>query len=107
MDPASNNEDMAYLAHNLVHLRHDSRVCDLIRRYNVGYLVVAPEGYVNSWAQGFYAGVVYPAADSGFRLIASGARGQFRLYKITMCQSANQVDPLEATSGATGNAGAP
>ncbi len=98
MDPASNNQDMTYLAHNLVHLRENSRACDLVRRYDVSYMVIAPEGYVNSWAQGFYAGVVYPRANSGFRLVASAADGQLRLYKITICQPASQAGPVEAAS---------
>jgi hypothetical protein len=101
MDPASNNENMTYLAHNLTRLGQNPRVCDLVRRYGVGYLVVAPEDYINSWPQGFYSGVTKPPADSGFRLIASAAGGQLRLYKITMCQP-SRAEPVEA---ATRNSG--
>jgi hypothetical protein len=101
--------DVGYLAHNLVQLGQNARACDLVRRYRVEYMVVAPDDFLterelhgSSGAQvraelGFYAGVADPAADGGFRLIASAGGGQFRLYKITICQPAGQPGgPVEA-----------
>jgi hypothetical protein len=83
--PAARDTDMAYLAHNLVHVGQDQRACDLVRRYGIGYMVVAPDDYLKRYQlPGPYYGVGYPAHDSGFRLIA--ADGALRLYKITICQ---------------------
>jgi hypothetical protein len=101
LNPSTNGQDMAYLAGNLVQLGKNPRVCDLVRRYGVGYMVIAPDLYVNPWPQGFYAGVAYPSHESGFRLMA--ADGPIRLYKITMCQPpsnpAVQSVPAASSSG--------
>jgi hypothetical protein len=99
MGPDSNNKDMTYLAANLVQISKNPRACGLVRRYGVGYMVIAPERYVNPWPQAFYAGVSDPGRYSGFRLIASAADGQLRLYKITMCQSSSHgARPVEVAS---------
>jgi len=95
---ASNNEDTAYLAHNLVNLKHDPAACALVRRFGVGYMIVGPDNYLTTRQQpGYYGtGVAYPAPDSGFRLIA--ASGSLKLYKITMCQPSGQAGTIEAAS---------
>jgi hypothetical protein len=85
----SSDPDVTYLAHTLVRLGRDPRACALVRRYDVRYLLVAPDDYLKKWQvvkRSYYAGVAYPGANSGFRLIASADRGQLRLYKITICQ---------------------
>jgi hypothetical protein len=94
-----NNQNLTYLAHNLVHLAQNQRACDLVRRYEVGYMVIAPDDYLHRRDKpGFYYGVVDPSPGSGFRLISSS--GLQRLYKITICQPASQHDgPAEANSG--------
>jgi hypothetical protein len=102
----STNPDVVYLAHHLVDLGQDTRVCDLVRQYGVGYMVVAPDDFLTRPSKPgvraeleFYAGVAYPGADpAGFRLIASAAGGQLRLYKITMCQSPSARGQVEAVS---------
>jgi len=96
---ASNNQDTAYLAHNLVNLQHDPLACELVRRFGVGYMVVAPDNYLSSSQQpGYYGtGVADPAPGSGFRLMA--ASGSLKLYKITICQPPNQPGAsIEAAS---------
>jgi hypothetical protein len=82
----SNNHEMAYLAHNLVNLKHDGFACQLVRRFGIGYMVVVPDNYLHRRQQpGYYGtGVAYPAPHSGFRLIT--ADGLYQLYKITICQ---------------------
>jgi hypothetical protein len=103
MGPTSNDNDMTYLAHNLVQLGRNPQACNLVRRYRVGYMIIAPERYLNPWPQTFYAGVAYPGRAAGFRLIASAADGQLRLYKITICQSASHPPgPIETTSRRAG-----
>jgi hypothetical protein len=82
------DEDVNYLAQNLVHLRQDPRACDLVRRYGVGYMVIAPDNFRAKYQLDYYAGVADPAPGPGFQLIASD--GPDRLYKITVCQSAGQ-----------------
>jgi hypothetical protein len=100
MAPGSNDTAMSYLARNLVQLGRNPQVCDLVRHYGVNYMVIAPETYVRFGAHGFYTGVVDPGRAPGFRLIASAARGQLRLYKITLCQPPNQpTGPVQAASG--------
>jgi hypothetical protein len=97
--------DITYLAQNFVRLRRNPRACDLVRRYGVGYLVVAPQDFLKPQQRAvlaWYAGVAYPVSGSGFRLIASAARGQYRLYKITICQSASQAGPIEAATAGGG-----
>jgi len=92
----SPDPDVTYLAHNFVRLGQDPRACALVRRYAVEYLVVAPDDYLKKWQvvkRSFYAGVGYPGAHSGFRLIA--ADGRLRLYQITICQPGT-AGPVEA-----------
>jgi hypothetical protein len=75
----SYDPDVSYLAHNLVRLGQDPRACALARRFDVNYLVVAPDNYLKSWQtvkRTYYTGVAHPGAKSGFRLIASADRGQ-------------------------------
>jgi len=101
----AHNHDMVYLAHDLVQLDQNPVACDLVRRYGVGYMVIAPDDYQNPWQQrgtpGFYDGVVYPTRDPGFRLIA--ADGPLRLYKITICQRpSHPAGPVEAASRGSG-----
>jgi hypothetical protein len=93
-----NNPNVAYLARNLVHLKQDPLACALVRRYDVGYMIVVPDAYLNKHQlPGFYGtGVTYPAPDSGFRLMA--ADGPERLYKITICQASNTAGSVEAAS---------
>jgi Family of unknown function (DUF6541) len=93
----TSQEDVTYLAHNLVRVAQDQRVCDLVRRYAVGYMVVAPDDFLTKPNKpgvraelGWYAGVEDPGANPGFRLITSADGGQLSLYKITMCQPLNQ-----------------
>lgn len=101
MNPLSNNSNMTYLAANLVQVADNPQVCDLVRRYGVGYMVVAPDDYVSSWAHWFYRGVGYPAGDPGFRLI--DADGSLKLYKITICQQrSHPAQPIDAASGGSG-----
>jgi len=108
--PNNQSDDPSYLARNLVRLGQDQRACDLVRRYAIGYMVVAPEDFFLNpntpdaradlpW----YAGVAYPGANSGFRLIASAAGGQLSLYKITICQPPGQsAGPVDAATQAGG-----
>jgi hypothetical protein len=94
----SYSQDLIYLAHNLARLSQDPLVCNLVRRYAVGYMLVAPDNYLEkSQLPGFYGGVAYPAEASGFRLMA--ADGPLRLYKITSCQPESpSASPAEAAS---------
>jgi hypothetical protein len=95
------NNDLTYLAHNLVQAGQNPRACDLIRQYGVGYLVIAPDDYLNKrQLPGPYYGVVYPPEDSGFRLIA--ADGSLRLYKITICQRPIPAAPIDAAGRSGG-----
>jgi hypothetical protein len=89
--------ELTYLAHNLVQLGTNPRVCALVRRYGVGYMLVGPDDYLAKvQLPGFYGGVTYPGRDSGFRLMA--ADGPLRLYRITICQQPSQAGPVEAAS---------
>ncbi len=81
---ATDNRDMVYLALNLMHIGQDQRACDLVRRYDVGYMIIAPDDYLKNQKLSNYPGVADPVAGSGFRLIA--ADGPQKLYKITICQ---------------------
>lgn len=102
----SNNLELIYLAQNLVKASQDTRACDLVRRYAVEYMVVAPDNFLkkrNVIQRSFYEGVAQPAANSGFQLIASAAGGQLSLYKITICQPTKALaGSVEANSGTSG-----
>jgi hypothetical protein len=103
LNPSSNNADTSYLAANLAQLGKNSRVCDLVRQYDVHYMVIAPDYFwLGSGNPGSYAGVADPEGRSGFQLMASADDGKLRLYKITSCKPANQVDPVEAASRGSG-----
>jgi hypothetical protein len=99
----TSSQDMTYLASNLVDLRQNQRVCGLVRRYDIGYLVIAPDDFPpGNGNPTRYAGVASPARNSGFRLIASAAGGQ-RLYKITACQpGSHTAAPVAAASRGSG-----
>lgn len=101
----SSDQDVTYLAHHIADLGQDLRACALVRRFAVGYMVVAPDDFLTRRVTtagvrdqlGWYAGVANPATDSGFRLIASADRGQLSLYKITICQQESPSGgPVEA-----------
>jgi hypothetical protein len=109
----SSDKDVSYLAHNLVQLGQDPRACALVRSYDVDYMVVAPDDVLTKQAElnnpgqvreelNYFAGLDYVVSHSGFRLVASADGGQLRLYKITICQQANQAAPVEATSPGSG-----
>jgi hypothetical protein len=103
LNPASNSADLSYLAANLVQLRHNSRACDLVRRYDINYMVIAPDTFPpGNGTPGFYKGVADPAPKASFLLVASAAGGQLRLYKITSCQPARQAGPVETVSRGSG-----
>jgi hypothetical protein len=88
---STHSKDLSYLAGTLVQLSEDQRACDLVRRYDIGYMVIAPDDFpLGGGNPTFYGGVVSPGRNPGFRLVASAAGGQLRLYKITMCQQSNQ-----------------
>jgi hypothetical protein len=109
----SSSKDIGYLARNLVRLGQDPQACNLVRRYDIQYMVVAPDDFLTkqmamqngpSGAEvradlTWYAGVDYPVSDSGFRLEASADNGQLRLYKITICQPGSH--PPEAVAAAS------
>jgi len=106
----SPEEDVIYLAQHFVRLGQDPRACALVRRYGVGYMVVAPDNFLTNLASPgvraeltFYSGVAHPSANSGFQLIASAAGGRLSLYKVTICQpqkaSAGPVDAARTGSG--------
>src|SRR5262249_52815805 len=71
VNPSSNSQDLAYLAGNLVRISQDPWVCDLVRTYGVGYMVVAPDLYMNPWPRAFFAGIADPSNKPGFRLMAA------------------------------------
>ncbi len=99
LNPTSNDAELSYLAGHLVQLGREPRVCDLVRSYDISYLVIAPDYFpVGNGNPTFYQGVANPAGQPGFRLIASAAHGQLRLYKITMCQPVNSASPVETAS---------
>jgi hypothetical protein len=99
LNPASNDAQLSYLAGNLVRLGRNSRVCGLVRRYDINYMVIAPDHFPpGNGNPGFYQGIADPARGSGFRLVASAAGGQLRLYKITICQPTPQAKPAVAAS---------
>jgi hypothetical protein len=110
----SNDKEMSYLASKLVQLGQNPQACDLVRRYGVGYMVVAPDDFLTERELhgtsgpevlaelNFYAGVASPVRASGFRLVASADRGQLRLYKITICQPHGQAGPVETASRGSG-----
>jgi hypothetical protein len=103
----SASTDAGYLAHHLVQLAQDPEACDLVRRYDIGYMVVAPDDFLNlpnrpdlRAERGWYAGVAYPVSDSGFRLLASADDGKLALYKITICQpGSHSPGPVATASG--------
>jgi hypothetical protein len=100
VDPTTNNSDMAYLALNLVNIRTDPRACALVRQYDVGYMIVAPDNFLGRKEKAGppgtdYSGVAAPLPGAGFRLMVED--GPLRLYKITICQPPNQAGgPVEA-----------
>jgi hypothetical protein len=101
--PDTNDSDMAYLGLYLVDVRHNSRVCDLVRRYGVDYMVIAPDNFLGPHEKrgqpGInFSGVVYPGPDSGFRLVVND--GPLKLYKITVCQRSNAAAPQVETANA-------
>jgi len=67
-----------------VHLGQNSQVCDLVRRYGVDYMIIAPNQFPWTPKPDPYWGVADPNVGSGFQLVA--ADGPQKLYKITMCQ---------------------
>jgi hypothetical protein len=110
LNPSASTAD-GYLARNLVRLGQDPEVCNLVRRYDVQYMVVAPDEWLSKQQQdgpnrvdvlaelGWYPGVAYPVSDSGFRLVASADDGQLRLYKIAICQpGSHPPGPVAAAS---------
>jgi hypothetical protein len=93
----SADQDLALLAGNLVKIGENPRVCDLVRQYDIGYMIVAPDKYLSPWPEAFYHGIANPDHKRGFRLVA--ADGPIRLYKITLCQPGSQQPaPVEAAS---------
>jgi hypothetical protein len=91
-------KDLADVAGNLVKIGQKPQVCDLVRQYGIGYMVVAPAEYPSPKSvAAFYAGIANPNHEPGFRLMA--ADGPIRLYKITMCEPRSQPpEPVEAAS---------
>jgi uncharacterized protein DUF6541 len=75
----------AYLGAHLKDAASDPKVCDLLTRYNVQYLVVAKNDVLEPKddRRVAYAGLDYPAPGARFQLVDS--EGQTRLYKITAC----------------------
>lgn len=96
VDPTANNKQMSYLAQHLVDIHHDSRVCSLVRKYDVNFMVIAPDNYLPKSAQpGFYSGIVDPGSRSGFRLVVSD--GPRKLYRITECHASSDRRTEQAT----------
>ncbi len=98
ISPPTNDGNMFYLAQHLVHLSQDPRACSLVRTYGVGYMIIAPDNYLhNRDLPGYYAGVTAASPGPGFRLVATD--GMSKLYKITICQPATQVDAAANPGG--------
>jgi hypothetical protein len=103
MNPGGNTAELNYLAYNLVHLDQNRRACDLVRRYHVDYMMIAPDYFLPGMGNpGSYVGVANPAGEPGFRLIASADRGQLSLYKITSCQPGSGAPAPVAAAGQGG-----
>jgi hypothetical protein len=86
LDPLMMTPDQAYLARNLIFADRDPKVCELVDKFNVQYLLSAPVEFVDSEKDNrlpFYAGLREPNGHKGFERVAQ--EGSTRLYKITAC----------------------
>jgi len=70
--------DQVYLAQHLNQAATDPRVCEIVNRLQVRYLLSDHVAKGNMWD-----GTAYPAPSAGFRQIDQG--GAFRLYRVSPC----------------------
>ncbi|QKV80462.1 DUF6541 family protein [Amycolatopsis sp. Hca4] len=73
--------DQVYLAQHLNQAASDPRVCEIVNRLQVRYLLTNDFARGNRWD-----GTAYPAPSAGFRQIDQG--GSFRLYRVSPCDKA-------------------
>ncbi|WP_410569561.1 DUF6541 family protein [Amycolatopsis sp. cmx-4-61] len=73
--------DQVYLAQHLNQAASDPRVCEIVNRLQVRYLLTNDRARGNLWD-----GTAYPAPTAGFRQIDEG--GSFRLYRVSPCDKA-------------------
>jgi len=73
--------DQVYLAKHLNQAASDPKVCEIVNRLQVRYLLA------NAAAKGtMWDGTAYPAPSAGFRELDRG--GAFRLYRVSPCDKA-------------------
>ena len=77
----------AYLAEHMVDARYNSRVCDIVNRLNVRFMLTNDRPWGNIWD-----GLTYPRPSRlpGFELVDEG--GTFDLYRVTACDP-DPADP--------------
>jgi hypothetical protein len=88
LDPLIMTPDQAYLAKNLIWASTDPKVCDLVTRLNVQYLMTGPIALAdgpNDSRLPFFSGLREPNGAKGFERVAQ--EGGSELFKITACGS--------------------
>lgn len=88
LDPLIMTPDQAYLAKNLIRASADPKVCDLVTRLNVQYLMTGPVALAdgpNDSRLPFFSGLRDPNGAKGFERVAQ--EGGSELFKITACGS--------------------
>jgi hypothetical protein len=76
--------DQVYLAQHLNQAASDPKVCEIVNRLQVHYLLA------NTVAKGsMWAGTAHPAPSAGFREIDRG--GSFTLYRVSPCDKAAEA----------------
>jgi hypothetical protein len=88
LDPLIMTPDQAYLAKNLIKASTDPKVCDLVTKLNVQYLMTGPIALAdgpNDSRLPFFSGLREPNGAKGFERVAQ--EGGSELFKITACGS--------------------
>jgi hypothetical protein len=82
-DPAT--KDQEYLGLHLKDAATDPKVCELVTRHRVGFMVIAPNrtSKIRDKRLKNFAGIAYPGPGLGFELIDE--QGEAQLYRITAC----------------------
>jgi hypothetical protein len=88
LDPLIMTPDQAYLAKNLIRASVDPKVCQLVGKLNVQYLMTGPVALAdgpNDSRLPFFSGLRDPNGAKGFERVAQA--GDSQLFKISACGS--------------------
>lgn len=79
------NKEIDYITKHLNEIPHNRQVCAYADKYDVHYVITAPQNYGSTTdpRQKWFAGLRIAPGSPGFTLVAS--EGQSRLFRITGC----------------------